>query len=138
MINMISHGHGMYLPVLVKLFHFALKCYFFSNTVRCVWHILYINRLVPKENVQCVAKISKVIQKCYQEHAKYGALSRVHPVCNSSPPRGSRILVILNSCHSNIILFNSYFIYWLQLLMFSENRRWMERSFDRHRSSSRH
>jgi hypothetical protein len=30
-----SHGHGIYLPVLIKFFHFALKCYFFSKTIRC-------------------------------------------------------------------------------------------------------
>ena len=85
MINMNSHGHGMYLPILIKLFHFALKCYFVSNTVRCVWLILYINPLVLKDNIHCVAKISEVIWKCHQEHARYGALCGVHPVCNSIP-----------------------------------------------------
>jgi len=80
-----SYGHGMYLPVLIKLCHFSLKCYFISNTVGCVWLILYINSLVLKDNIHCVAKISKVIQKCHQEHAKYGALCRLHRECNSSP-----------------------------------------------------
>jgi hypothetical protein len=28
-------GAGMYLPVLIKFFPFALKCYFISKTVRC-------------------------------------------------------------------------------------------------------
>jgi hypothetical protein len=35
------HGHGMYLIVLIKFFHFALKCYFISKSVRCFWRTLY-------------------------------------------------------------------------------------------------
>jgi hypothetical protein len=40
MIQMNSHGHGMYLLVLITFFHFALKCYFISKTVMCFWRIL--------------------------------------------------------------------------------------------------
>jgi hypothetical protein len=41
MIQMNSHVHGMYLPVLIKFFHFALKCYLISKTVRGFWCTLY-------------------------------------------------------------------------------------------------
>ena len=40
MINMKSHRHGMYLPLLIKLFSLAVKC-FIPKTVRCLWCIVY-------------------------------------------------------------------------------------------------
>jgi len=36
MINMNSCGHGMYLPVLIKFFHFSLKFYFILKTGECL------------------------------------------------------------------------------------------------------
>lgn len=41
MIQINSHGHAMYLLVLIKFFHLALKCYFISKTVRCFWRTLH-------------------------------------------------------------------------------------------------
>jgi hypothetical protein len=41
MIQMNFHGHGMYLIVLIKFFHCALKCYFILKSVRCFWRTLY-------------------------------------------------------------------------------------------------
>jgi hypothetical protein len=35
MINVNSHGHGMYLPMLIKFLSFSLKCYFISKTGEC-------------------------------------------------------------------------------------------------------
>ena len=42
MIQMNSHGHGIYLLVLINFFQSALKCYFISKATRGYWHILYI------------------------------------------------------------------------------------------------
>jgi hypothetical protein len=38
-IYMNSHGHQMCIPVWIKLFHSALKCYIISKTCRCFQHI---------------------------------------------------------------------------------------------------
>jgi len=38
---MISHGHGMHPILLIKFFHFALKSYFNSKTMRCFWCTKY-------------------------------------------------------------------------------------------------
>ena len=43
MIQMNSHGHGMYLLLLIPFFHFALKCYVTSKTIRCFWCTMYSN-----------------------------------------------------------------------------------------------
>jgi hypothetical protein len=40
-INMNSHGNGIYLSVLIKYFPFPLKRYFISKTNRCFWLTLY-------------------------------------------------------------------------------------------------
>jgi len=39
---MISHGYAMNSPVSKKFFHFALKYYFISKTIRCLWLTQYI------------------------------------------------------------------------------------------------
>jgi len=41
MININSHGHDKYLPILIKCCHFAFKCYCISKTIRCFWLTLY-------------------------------------------------------------------------------------------------
>jgi hypothetical protein len=48
-IQMICHGHELYLPVL-KFFHFALKCYFTSKTVRCFLRTLYF-----RDSTDCIS-----------------------------------------------------------------------------------
>jgi hypothetical protein len=48
MINMKSHRHGMYLPLLLKLFSLVLKCCFIPKTVTggcgalCIFLAVYI------------------------------------------------------------------------------------------------
>jgi uncharacterized protein with PQ loop repeat len=46
LINTVSHGQETYLPVLIIVFNFVLKCYFISKTFRCFWLTLYIYRIL--------------------------------------------------------------------------------------------
>ena len=38
---MSCHGQGKCLPVLIKFFHFVLKCYLISKTITCFWSTLH-------------------------------------------------------------------------------------------------
>jgi hypothetical protein len=41
MMQMNSHGQGIYMLLLKPFFHFALKCYVISKTIRCFWCTVY-------------------------------------------------------------------------------------------------
>ena len=57
MIQINSQWRGMYLLVLIKCLHFALKCYFISKTVRCFWGALYPPQRMSAVNSSCRVKM---------------------------------------------------------------------------------
>lgn len=56
MSSMTCHGHEMCLPVLIKFFHFVLKCYFISKAIKCFWLTLYV-----KHSLLCL-KTGKIVK----------------------------------------------------------------------------
>jgi hypothetical protein len=67
MSNMTCHGHAMYLPVLIKFLHFALKCYFISETIKSFWLMLYVKHSFSFYFYRCTVHFEDSLIITYQQ-----------------------------------------------------------------------
>jgi len=99
-----SHGHGIYLLMWIKFFHFVLKCYLISKTIICFWRTLHnIQKWTVSQFVSMVMINAITTLASWQLHRFHSYNHLVHTTLavRMSHAQDSKIMTEIGMWHHN-------------------------------------